>query len=159
LIGRQFPVAAEGRIELSKQRLWSVGLAALSLAAVSMSARAQEKRAPPAPVSGWSEFVESLRTLPERMLAKLPEQMRADPQVQQEIGRLALEALALVLIIERTGFAFNSQALGYQQQMAEAVCDRDRTRPAAPFEHSLREAEYMYLFTADTAAGPFLLGE
>lgn len=38
--------------------------------------------------------MESLRTLPERMLAKLPEEMRADPQVQQEIGRLALEALA-----------------------------------------------------------------
>lgn len=46
------------------------------------------------PVAGWDEFVESLRTLPERMLAKLPEERRDDPQIQQEIGRLALGALA-----------------------------------------------------------------
>lgn len=44
-------------------------------------------------VAGWQELVDSLQTLPERMLAKLPEDMRSDPQVQQEIGRLALEAL------------------------------------------------------------------
>lgn len=45
-------------------------------------------------ISGWGEFIESLRTLPERMLGKLPEHQRGDPQVQQEVGRLALEALA-----------------------------------------------------------------
>ena len=45
-------------------------------------------------VAGWNELIESLRTLPERMLAKLPEAQRHDPQMQQEIGRLALEALA-----------------------------------------------------------------
>lgn len=45
-------------------------------------------------IAGWDEFIERLRTLPERMLAKLPEQRRSDPQVQQEVGRLALEALA-----------------------------------------------------------------
>lgn len=45
-------------------------------------------------ISGWGEFIESLRSLPERMLAKLPEHQRGDPQVQQEVGRLALEALA-----------------------------------------------------------------
>ncbi|MGB8363131.1 MAG: hypothetical protein ACLQUZ_11360 [Rhizomicrobium sp.] len=44
-------------------------------------------------IAGWGEFVESLRTLPGRMLAKLPECQRNDPQVQQEVGRLALEAL------------------------------------------------------------------
>lgn len=45
-------------------------------------------------IAGWDEFIESLRTLPDRMLAKLPEHRRADPQVQQEVARLALEALA-----------------------------------------------------------------
>ena len=45
-------------------------------------------------IAGWSELIESLRTLPQRMLAKLPETERNDPQVQQEIGRLALEAMA-----------------------------------------------------------------
>jgi hypothetical protein len=40
-------------------------------------------------VAGWDEFVDSLRALPGRMLAKLPEDQRNDPQVQQEVGRLA----------------------------------------------------------------------
>lgn len=47
-----------------------------------------------ADVAGWNELIESLRGLPARMLAKLPEASRSDPQVQQEIGRLALSALA-----------------------------------------------------------------
>jgi hypothetical protein len=45
-------------------------------------------------IPGWDELIERLRTLPARMLAKLPESRRADPQLQQEIGRLALQALA-----------------------------------------------------------------
>jgi hypothetical protein len=50
--------------------------------------------APHETVAGWSEFVEGLRQLPEKMLARLPESMRSDPQVRQEVGRLALSALA-----------------------------------------------------------------
>lgn len=45
-------------------------------------------------IAGWDEFIERVRTLPERMLAKLPAHRRGDPQVQQEVARLALEALA-----------------------------------------------------------------
>jgi hypothetical protein len=45
-------------------------------------------------IAGWNEFVECLRSLPQRMLAKLPEAQRSSAQVQQEIGRLALEAIA-----------------------------------------------------------------
>ena len=65
---------------------------AAALLAVSTGSAAAE---PPAPstVPGWQELVESLQTLPDRMLAKLPEEMRQDPQVQQEVARLALEAL------------------------------------------------------------------
>jgi hypothetical protein len=44
-------------------------------------------------VAGWLEFVDSLRTLPDRMLGKLPQSMREDPRVQQEVARLALESL------------------------------------------------------------------
>jgi hypothetical protein len=47
-----------------------------------------------AAIAGWSEFVDGLRDLPARMLAKLPEEQRHDPQVQQEVARLALAALA-----------------------------------------------------------------
>lgn len=48
----------------------------------------------PSTVPGWDEFIESLRTLPDRMLSKLPEARRSDPQIQQEVARLALESLA-----------------------------------------------------------------
>ncbi len=48
----------------------------------------------PVAIAGWNELVEGLRTLPDRMLAKLPEPLRSDPQVQQEVGRLILESLA-----------------------------------------------------------------
>ena len=44
-------------------------------------------------IAGWNELIETLRHLPARMLARLPEDQRRDPQVQQEVGRLALEAL------------------------------------------------------------------
>lgn len=47
----------------------------------------------PSSIAAWQELVESLQTLPDRMLAKLPDEMRSDPQVRQEIARLALEAL------------------------------------------------------------------
>jgi hypothetical protein len=49
---------------------------------------------PPAGIAGWNELVDGLRNLPNRMLAKLPEPLRNDPQVQQEVGRLILESLA-----------------------------------------------------------------
>lgn len=90
---------------MKSRRFWPLGLAAIVLAATSWTARAgaapAEPATPPAvppsaqgAVAGWSEFVESLRTLPDRMLARLPEPMRNDPQIRQEFARLALEALA-----------------------------------------------------------------
>lgn len=47
-----------------------------------------------ATVPGWKELIDTLSDLPGRLLARLPEEMRNDPQVQQEVGRLALSALA-----------------------------------------------------------------
>lgn len=44
-------------------------------------------------VPGWGALIERLGSLPARMLAKLPAEQRGDPQVQQEVARLALEAL------------------------------------------------------------------
>ena len=52
----------------------------------------------PSSVAGWDELIESLHSLPHRMLDKLPEAMRSDQQIQQEVGRLALEALTSVTI-------------------------------------------------------------
>jgi hypothetical protein len=44
-------------------------------------------------IAGWDELIAGLHDLPAAMLAKLPESERNDPLVQQEIGRLMLEAL------------------------------------------------------------------
>jgi hypothetical protein len=77
---------------MSARRLWPLGLAALALASLPFAARAQGTPVP-AEIAGWSDFAETVRTLPGRMLAKLPASMRSDPQVQQEIARLALEAI------------------------------------------------------------------
>jgi hypothetical protein len=44
--------------------------------------------------AGWTEFVDTLHDLPAQMLARLTPEQRADPQLQQEVARFALEALA-----------------------------------------------------------------
>jgi hypothetical protein len=78
-----------------------LGAAALVGALLSTGARA----APPAPaapasggkessVPGWTAFLDGVRDLPDRILAKLPEDQRNDPQVRAEVGRLALSAVA-----------------------------------------------------------------
>lgn len=48
----------------------------------------------PPKVEGWDELVKSLGDLPARMLATLPPAMQNDPQVRQEVGRLALAGFA-----------------------------------------------------------------
>jgi hypothetical protein len=84
---------------MPKPRLpWIAALAA-ALAVQAHDAGAQNASpTAPAPaavptVAGWNELVDSLRDLPSRILAKLPEAERQDPQVQQEVAKLALEAL------------------------------------------------------------------
>jgi hypothetical protein len=42
----------------------------------------------------WDNFTEELRQAGLRAIAKLPERLRNDPQIQQEVGRLLLEATA-----------------------------------------------------------------
>ena len=80
-----------------KRHLLLVPLLACYAAVVSPAARAAEAAVPPT-VAGWNAFIEGLRTLPDRLLAKLPESERTDPQVQQEVARVVLESLAISLI-------------------------------------------------------------
>lgn len=87
-------MAASGMVKAGKTVL---GIAAVALAVLPLASRAQGSlpaATEPSPVAGWDEFVERLRGLPDRMLARLPEPMRQDPQVRAEIGRIALEAVA-----------------------------------------------------------------
>jgi hypothetical protein len=43
--------------------------------------------------AGWNDFIAAIRELPQKMLAKLPLAMRNDLHIQQEVARLALEAI------------------------------------------------------------------
>lgn len=52
----------------------------------------------PATVPGWTDFLDGLRDLPERVLARLPAEQRNDPQIQAEVGRLALSAVTAAAI-------------------------------------------------------------
>ena len=52
-----------------------------------------DDRTPTPQVAGWQTFIDHARDLPTRMLEKLPVAMSLDPQIQQEVGRLALEAI------------------------------------------------------------------
>lgn len=63
-----------------------------------MTAQNPEAESSIPPVAGWNEFVDALRDLPVKMLAKLPESQRNDPQIRQEVARLALSALGSVTI-------------------------------------------------------------
>jgi hypothetical protein len=49
-------------------------------------------------VPGWDALIDGLRDLPGRILAKMPEAQRSDPQIQQEAARVALEAFASLAI-------------------------------------------------------------
>ena len=59
----------------------------------------EEARLPPSSeagpeIAGWDAFVDGVQDLPARMLARLPDSMRDDPQIRQEVARLALQSLA-----------------------------------------------------------------
>jgi len=44
-------------------------------------------------VEGWNEMLDGLRDLPSMILSQLPPEQQADPQIRQEVGRLALSAV------------------------------------------------------------------
>lgn len=77
-------------------RAWTALLLLLvcGFGGLASAARAQQASPAAVEVPGWDAFVGDVRTLPSRMLAKLPEAQRNDPQIQQEVARVALEALA-----------------------------------------------------------------
>lgn len=66
----------------------------LALGLLGTSALAQPAAPAEANPAGWNEMIETLRDLPARMLAKLTPEERADPQIRQEVARVALSALA-----------------------------------------------------------------
>lgn len=67
--------------------------AALTVVTAAQAAPAQELAAEPL-LPSWNQFVNDLRDLAPKALEKLPPEQRNDPQIQQEVGRLLLEAIA-----------------------------------------------------------------
>lgn len=49
-------------------------------------------------IPGWDVLVDSLEKMPVATLGKLPPEMRNDPQIQQEVGRLILQAFTMSAI-------------------------------------------------------------
>jgi len=83
-----------------KFRQLATGLAAVALAATPLAAHAENhategetQMAQKSTVAGWQEFIDRLQTLPDRMIAKMPERLRDDPQIRQEVARVALEGI------------------------------------------------------------------
>jgi len=81
--------------------------------------------------------IDGLKTLPERMLARLPGAMRRDPQLQQEVGRVALASLAYAAIDAIGGdgdhpvfLPASGPILNIGQPNADTVCRVARWRPA-----------------------------
>ncbi|MET0370122.1 MAG: hypothetical protein ABW039_01960 [Sphingobium sp.] len=76
----------------------TIGAVAAMFLAASWITRAQAAPDPAKSASeatpGWTEMLDGLRDLPGRILARIPAEQRADDQVRQEAGRLALSALA-----------------------------------------------------------------
>lgn len=70
----------------------------IASATCALEARAQTSAPEQAEVAGWDAFIDGMRDLPDRMLARLPENMRDDPQVRQEVGRMALAAFTSAAI-------------------------------------------------------------
>lgn len=46
-------------------------------------------------IPGWNTLIEALQEMPANTLGKLPAEMRADPQIQQEVARMMLQALSM----------------------------------------------------------------
>ena len=63
---------------------------------------------PGQPISGWNEFLDEMRDLPDTVFALLPDAMRDDPQVRQEVGRRMLSALAFSTLLA-PGVALGSE--------------------------------------------------
>ncbi|MFT4027110.1 MAG: hypothetical protein QM676_09960 [Novosphingobium sp.] len=70
-----------------------IGAALAAGAATMAPAHAADGPAGASAVPGWNELIAKLSDLPDRLLARLPEPLRNDPQVRQEAARVALEAL------------------------------------------------------------------
>ena len=87
-------------------------------------------------IAGWDELVDGLRDLPQLMLARLPEEQRNDPQVQQEVARLALAALGSVTLDTLGGdpdfpqfLPTIGQVLGVGQPNADTIYRAARIAP------------------------------
>lgn len=115
------------------------GIIAVALGTL-MSTPLQAQPENQSPVAGWNEFIDGMRVLPDQLLAKLPAEQRADPQVRQEIGRLALASFAAALLEslgsdgDHPAFVANQNlALNYPQPNGDTVYRITRVTPGGTY--------------------------
>lgn len=101
---------------------------------------AAEAPSPPIRVAAWDQMSDAMRDLPSQLLAKLPETMRNDPQIQQEVARLALAAFTLAsldaLASDRDHPSFviqGGQALNVGQPNADTIYRVARIAPGGSY--------------------------
>ncbi len=121
----------------------TLAAAALAAAMLSSAAVAAETAAPPAAVPqipSWNRFVDRLRDLAPAVLAQVPEAQRSDPQVQQEVVRLMLEALASRTVDQITGdpdhptfMASSNITMNIRQPNADTIYKRARITPGGVY--------------------------
>ncbi|HXD03724.1 MAG TPA: hypothetical protein VN627_10490, partial [Novosphingobium sp.] len=103
------------------------------------SASASVPAATPA-IAGWDAFVERLRQLGPKMLDRLPPELRSDPQVQQEVGRLMLESLSVGSLAAISGdpdrpvfLPALNQTINVSQPNADTVYKRATITPGGTY--------------------------
>ena len=119
------------------------GILAVLAIAVSITAPALAQTPPDEPqssVAGWNEFIDGLRTLPDKLLGKLPAQQRSDPLVQQEMARIVLRSLTASLLEsigsdgDHPAFVANQNlTLDYPQPNADTVYRITRVTPSGTY--------------------------
>lgn len=106
-----------------------------------MTAQSGEDAADTVPaIAGWDAMVDGLRDLPRQMLARLPADQQNDPQMQQEVARLALAALGSVTLDTLGGDADYpqflptiGQVLGVGQPNADTIYRAARISPTGVY--------------------------
>jgi hypothetical protein len=113
-------------------------------------------------IAGWDELIERLRTLPGRMLAKLPQDLQRDDQVQQEVGRLALEAFASSALDalggdpDRPAFITQiGQLLNVGQPNADTVYRTARVAPGGTYRLRGRRGSLRMFNISQSPPSPF----
>jgi len=132
----------ENPMSAMRKAVLAMGLLLLAGRAPAQPAPAASASVPAATpaIAGWDAFVERLRQLGPKMLDRLPPELRSDPQVQQEVGRLMLESLSVGSLAAISGdpdrpvfLPALNQTINVSQPNADTVYKRATITPGGTY--------------------------